>query len=39
MNIDYRYINKWLKERDITLKPGFSELLKSYASLYEKNMS
>ena len=39
MNIDYKYINNWLTERAVTLKPGFSELLKAYASIYEKNIN
>ncbi len=34
--LDYKYTNAWLRERQITLKAGFADLLKNYAKTYKK---
>ena len=33
-----KYINEWLAERSLVLKPGFADLLKGYTDLYSKNI-
>lgn len=34
---DYGYINAWMRERNISLSPGFAENLKGLAEAYKKN--
>lgn len=36
---DYRYINAWMRERNICLSPGFAENLKELAEAYKKNVA
>lgn len=35
---DYKYIDRWMAQRDIILAPGFAENLRAYAEMYKKNM-
>lgn len=37
MQVNYKYINTWLSERNIALEPSFTEQLREYAELFKKN--
>lgn len=39
MNVNYGYINNWIIERNIMLKPSFTSQLRTYAELFKKNMN